>query len=330
MLKFKKMLKLKILALSCALAMGISAGGAQAQDCGDVSITEMDWASATVVTAVAKFLMEEGYGCSVTKVPSASVPALASVAETGEPDILTEIWTNAAPAYQSLIDDGKIKPLTEVLSDGGLEGWWIPNYLLEAHPVLATLDGIKANPDLVGGRFHNCPEGWTCKNVSTNMALAADLAGSGIEDFVHGSGETLATSIASAYVDKAPWFGYYWAPTSILGKYPMTLVDIGPHDPDGHACNSNQDCAAPMVGAFPKSIVTTVVSGDFASRNSDVTDLMRNLTFTNQMMGSILSWQEENNASPDEAAVYFLSNNSDIWSSWLNDSARAKLAALIK
>jgi len=72
------------------------------------------------------------------------------------------------------------------------------------------------------------------------------------------------------------------------------------------------------------------VSREFAVENPDVTDLMRNLTFTNQMMGSILSWQEEKNASPDEAAVYFLSNNSEVWSGWLNEAARGKLAALIK
>ncbi|MDB4841961.1 glycine/betaine ABC transporter substrate-binding protein [Planktomarina sp.] len=324
------MLKLKQLPLSCVLMTGLAAGGAKAQDCGEVTITEMDWASATIVTSVAKFLMETGYGCSVVKVPSASNPALASVAETGEPDILTEIWTNGAPAYEGLIADGKITQLTEVLSDGGVEGWWVPNYLLEKHPELSTLEGIKANPGLVGNRFHNCPEGWTCKVVSTNMAKAAGLADAGIEDFVHGSGETLATSIASAFTDEAPWFGYYWAPTSILGKYPMTMVDIGPHDPEGHACNSNDDCANPMVGAFPKSIVTTVVSEAFMAENPAVTDLMRNLSFTNTQMGEVLAWQEANNASADEAAVYYFTNYKDSWGGWLNDAAREKLAALLK
>lgn len=322
-------MKIRTTLAAATLLLGTTAGSAFAE-CGEVSITEMDWASAVVVTAVSTFLMEQGYGCDVTKVPSASNPALASVSETGEPNILTEIWTNGAPAYPKLIAAGKIEPLTDVLSDGGVEGWWIPNYLLEAHPELATLDGIKANPELVGGRFNNCPEGWTCKVVSTNMAIAAGLADAGIEDFVHGSGETLAASIASAYDDKAPWFGYYWAPTSVLGKYPMTMVDIGPHDADGHACNSNAECATPMVGAFPKSIVTTVVSNAFAASHPEITELMRNVAFTNEQMGGILSWQEENNASPEEAAVYFLSNNSDIWSGWLSDDARGKLGALIK
>lgn len=323
-------MKMKSISLAAPLIVGLMVNTAQAQNCGEVSITEMDWASASVVTAVAKFLMVQGYGCDVTTVPSASIPALASLAETGEPDILTEIWTNGAPAYAGLVASGKIQPLTEVLSDGGLEAWWVPDYLVEQHPELATLEGIKANPDLVNGRFHNCPEGWTCKYVNTNMALAADLAGSGIEDFVHGSGETLASSLASAYASQEPWFGYYWGPSSVLGKYSMTMVDIGPHSPEGHVCNSNEDCSAPMVGAYPKSIVTTVVSETFAEENPSVTDLMRNLSFTNQQMGAVLAWKEENNASADEAAVYFLTGNTDVWSKWLSDDARKNLSALLK
>jgi glycine betaine/proline transport system substrate-binding protein len=38
---------------------------------------------------------------------------------------------------------------------------------------------------------------------------------------------------------------------------------------------------------------------------------------------------DENNASAEEAAVYFLSNNSDEWSIWLNDSARTNLASVL-
>jgi glycine betaine/proline transport system substrate-binding protein len=304
-------------------------GNSQAADCGEVTITEMDWDSARVVTAVAKFIMEQGYGCSVTAVPSASTPALASLAETGKPDILTEVWTNGAPAYNGLVESGKIEPLTEVLSDGGVEAWWVPTYLVEKHPELATLEGVLANPALVGGRFHNCPVGWTCQIINTNMAKAA-FGESGMEDFIHGSGETLAASIGAAFENQDPWFGYYWAPTSILGKYPMTQVDIGPHDADTHTCNSLADCATPKAAAYPKSIVTTVVSDTFAAANPSVTDLMRNLAFTNTQMGEVLAWKEDNNASADEAAVQFLTNYKDVWPAWLGEEATAKLAALIK
>lgn len=315
---------------SVGVAAMMTAGAAHASDCGEVSMTEMDWGSAIIVTQVSKFILEQGYGCSVTVVPSASVPALASVSETGEPDILTEIWTNGAPSYPGLIEEGKITELSKVLSDGGVEGWWIPNYLLEAHPELATIDGIKANPELVGGRLHNCPVGWTCSTITTNMAKAAGLAEAGIEDFVHGSGETLAASIAAAYEAEEPWFGYYWAPTSILGKYPMTLVDVGPHDAGAHECNSTTECATPVLGAFPVSDVTTVVTGEFAESHPEETALMENVAFTNAQMGELLAWQEDNNASGEEAAVYFLTNYSDVWGEWLNDDARGKLSALLQ
>ncbi|MEM7296626.1 MAG: glycine/betaine ABC transporter substrate-binding protein, partial [Pseudomonadota bacterium] len=47
-------------------------------------------------------------------------------------------------------------------------------------------------------------------------------------------------------------------------------------------------------------------------------------------MGEVLAWQDDNNASFEEAAVYFLTNYKDVWGSWLNDEARGKLAALLQ
>ena len=84
--------------------------------CGEVSITQMDWASAAVVTSVATFLMSEGYGCDVTVVPTTTVPAITSVAETGEPDIITELWTSYTEVYDELVGEGKIVEMSSVLS----------------------------------------------------------------------------------------------------------------------------------------------------------------------------------------------------------------------
>lgn len=323
------MLNLK-LKFGCLIAAGMIASTAHAEQCGEVSLMKADWGSAQIVTAVSKFLMEEGYGCEVTTVPLSTNPALVSVSETGEPDILTEIWTNGAPAYKGLLESGAIIQVTEVLSDGGVEGFFVPNYLLEKHPELATIEGIAANPELVGNRFHNCPEGWTCLNVSTNLLKAGGLIDAGIENFVHGSGETLAASIAAAHENKEPWFGFYWAPTSVLGKYPMTLVEMAPHDPEKHTCNITADCATPSMSAFPRSVVVTVLSKEFMAKNSEISNLMTNLSFTNSQMGETLAWVEDNNASYDEGAVYFLTTYKDVWGSWLNEAARENLSSLLQ
>lgn len=323
-------MKMKYLGAASALALTLGATSAMA-DCGDVSITEMDWASSAVVTSVANFLMTQGYGCNVTIVPSSTVPALASLAETGEPDILTEVWANSTPSYEPLLAEGKLVELGNVLSDGGVEAWWIPQYLAEAHPELTTLEGIMANPELVGGRFHDCPSGWACDTINFNNYKAAEMEAAGVERFQHGSGETLATAIAAAYADKEPWFGYYWAPTSVLGKYPMTMVDLGVElNDEAHTCNGDAECATPMLSPYPTSKVVTAASQAFVDREPAVADMLSKMSFTNEQMGSLLAWQDDNSASYEEAAVYFMSNNSDIWSAWLNDEATAKLSALIK
>ena len=159
---------MKKIAFAATLMMGTSAASIAAAECGEVSITEMDWASSAVVTYVAKFLLEQGYGCSVSTVPTTTEPAMASVAETGEPDILTELWTSYTQVYEELRAEGKLVELSKVLSDGGVEAWWIPAYLAEEHPELTTLEGIKANPELVGGLFHDCPSGWGCDITNNN------------------------------------------------------------------------------------------------------------------------------------------------------------------
>ncbi|MGH1464871.1 MAG: ABC transporter substrate-binding protein [Cognatishimia sp.] len=320
---------MKQLAMASVCALGFAAP-AWADSCGEVTITQMDWASANVVTSVSKFLMEQGYGCDVTTVPSSTPTALTSVAETGTPDILTELWVNTAPAYAELVEAGKLVELSNVLSDGGVEGWWVPQYVVDAHPEAATLDGILANPALVGGRFDNCPDGWGCRTVNDNMNRVADMDGKGIEVFNHGSGETLATAIASAYADEKPWFGFYWAPTAILGKYPMVLVDMGGYNAETHSCNSSKDCANPGISAYPSAAVKTAATTSFQEREPEIAALMSKVTFTNDQMNGVLAWMEDNNASAEEGAVYFLSNNKDLWADWLSDDARAKLSALLK
>ena len=57
---------------------------------------------------------------------------------------------------------------------------------------------------------------------------------------------------------------------------------------------------------------------------------MSTISLDIDILNSTLAWQEDNSASAEEAAVYFLSNNSDVWSGWVNDEAKEKLSALIK
>lgn len=318
------------LMIGAAFAAVMAPGVAAADTCGEVTITEMNWASSAVITSIAKFLMQEGYGCTVSTVPSSTTPSLVSVAETGKPDIVTELWINGAPAYQELQDAGKIITSADVLADGGREGWWVPQYMVDKHPELATLEGIKANPELLGNRFHNCPDGWACKNTNSDLAANFGLVDAGYEIFLHGSGETLASSIAAAYESQEPWLGYYWSPDPLMAKYKMVEVDLGvPYDHEVFTCAANADCTAEGVSSWPIGPVKTVVTTDFAEREPEIAELMSNMSFKNDDVLAFLDWMETNKATYDEAAVYFLTTRQDVWADWINDAAKEKLAALL-
>lgn len=207
----------------------------------------------------------------------------------------------------------------------------VPKYLTDAHPELATIDGILANPELVGGRFHNCPVGWGCRVVNDNLKQVFEMESNGIEVFDHGSGANLAASIAAAFEDDAPWFGYYWGPTAVLGKYEMTKVSLGDVVPEQHAINQKEDADPAKIGVsdFPAAPVVMAMTADFAQREPAVSEFVRNMSLPNDLVSKMLFWKEENNASADEAAAWLLVNHKDVVLEMVNDDARAKLSALL-
>jgi glycine betaine/proline transport system substrate-binding protein len=309
---------------------GLALPTAALADCGRVSVAEMNWASGQIITRITEFLMTQGYGCEVTVVPSATTTAITSLAENNEPDVVPELWVNSAPAYFRLETEGRLVKAADVFAEGGSENWWVPDYLVEAHPELATIKGILANPELVGGRFHNCPDGWGCRIANDNLIIAHDFEAAGMEVFNHGSGDTLPASMAAAYENKEPWFGYYWGPTAVLGRYSMVAVDMGPHIPEIHECNQTQDCATPGISSYPAAPVLTVVTADFAERNPDIFELVSNISFGTQELSNLLAWQADNSASAEEAAVHFLTTNQDTWQGWINDAAAERLSAIFQ
>ncbi len=318
----------KVLSYVAGAFVGLSLFvGAAKADCGEASIGAMGWASGEAITAVAKFVLEVGYGCNVTVVPTDTVPAVTSLAENGQPDIVPEVWKNSAPVYGELESAGKVITASNVFANGGEEGWWIPTSLAEKHPELKTIKGILANPKKVGARFHNCPVGWGCRVVNDNLKVVHQLEANGIEVFDHGSGANLGASIAAAFADNEPWFGYYWWPTAVLGKYKMTKVDIGPVDPKQHKINQKKDADPAKIGVsgFPSAPVLNAITAEFAKREPEVAAFIGKMTFPNDVLSSMLAWKQEKKASADEAAAWVLTNHTDMVLSWVSADAKAKL-----
>jgi glycine betaine/proline transport system substrate-binding protein len=326
---------LKTAALAAALPLAIGSSVAHAGECGTVKIADMNWSSASLIANIDRFILEHGYGCDASLVPGDTMPTGTSMIEKGEPDIAPEMWSNSLKdALDKGVEEGRLRYAGHSLSDGGEEGFWVPAYMVEKDPSLATIEGVKANaklfehpedPDL--SAFYGCPAGWNCQISSGNLFRALELDKAGFEIVDPGSGAGLAGAIAKAYERKEPWFGYYWAPTSVLGKYDMVKVDFGSGvDEDAFInCITSADCVEPTVTMYPPSPVQTVVTESFAERAPEAYDYLTKRSFTNDQMNRLLAWMEDNQADGEYAMEYFLLEHEEVWTKWLSAEVAAKV-----
>ncbi len=308
-------------------------------ECGTVTIADMNWNSASFLANLDKFILQNGYDCDAMLVPGDTMPTGTSMIEKGEPDIAPEFWSNSLKeALDRGVKEGRLRFAGKTLSDGGEEGFWVPSYMVENDPSLATIQGIMANPELFPhpedsskSSFYNCPAGWNCQISAENIFNALGLEEEGFEIIDPGSGPGLSGSIAKAYERGEGWFGYYWAPTAVLGKYDMVKVDFGSGIDEDHFknCSTKTDCLEPKVTMYPPSAVDTVITEKFAQQSPAALDYLGKRSFTNADMNVLLAWMEENQADGEMASQYFLNNYENIWTEWVSPETAEKIKSAL-
>jgi len=307
------------------------------EQCGKVTVANMNWQSAEVAAEIDKIILSKGYGCEVALVPGDTQPTLTSMVEKGEPDVAPEAWVNAMRVVlDKSVSEGRLHYAAKILKDGGVEGLWVPAYIVESNPEIKTIDDALNHPELFPapedkekGGLHNCPSGWNCQISTKNAFKAWKAEEKGFQLVDTGSAAGLDGSIAKAYERKEGWLGYYWAPTSILGKYKMVKLDAGvPHDSQAwKECNTKENCADPGKNDWAVSEVYTVVTDRFRKKGGAAYDYLSKRAWGNDTVNALLSWMLENQASGADAAVHFLKNNPDIWKSWVTPEAAEKISA---
>ena len=322
--------------ITASLVLMMAASGVQAADeCGRVTIADMNWNSATLIANIDRFILEHGYGCDAELVPGDTMPTSTSMIEKGEPDIAPELWSNSLKdALEKGVAEKRLRVAGKSLVDGGEEGFWVPQYLVDKDPSLATIQGVIANAKLFEhpedpdrSAFMGCPAGWNCQITGTNLFRALKLEEAGFDQVDPGSGAALSGAIARAYEREKPWFGYYWAPTAVLGKYKMVKVDFGSGIDNEHyeQCISQAECENPRPTMYPPSLVNTVTTEAFASKAPQAYEYLTKRAFKNAEMNEFLAWMEENQADGDIAMEHFLRNYESSWRPWVSESAADKV-----
>lgn len=306
-----------------------------ANDCGEFTIADMNWNSASLIAHIDQFILNEGYACDAQLIPGDSVPTGTSMIEKGQPDVAPELWTNGIKeALDKGVAEKRLRYAGKSLTNGGEEGFWVPSYLVEQYPELTTIEGVIKNAKLFEHpeddekfAFYGCPAGWTCQITSGHLFDALKLEDHNFEMIDPGSGAALAGTIAKAYERNKAWFGYYWSPTPVLGKYEMVKVDFGSGTDieEFRNCTTQPDCESPKVTMFPAAPVHTVTTESFATSQPIAYQYFQKRGFTNEKMSELLAWMEDNQADAEEAIYHFLETSPNVWHNWVPQDVAEKV-----
>jgi len=319
----------KIAFAAAVLSMGTAASVpalAQETTCGTdrkIDIAEMDWASASAIAHIHNIILSEGYGCNAEIVPGNTVPTSASMIGRGQPAIAPELWMSSIEeAWDQGEAEGTVVELGPAITDGTVEGIFIPTAVAEAEGI-KTIDDAIARPDLFQdaenpdkGRIYGGPPGWAADLAVSALFEAYEMEEKGWNLFSVGSA-TLAASAMRAFVQEEPIMFYYWGPTAVLGSVDATKFEMPTVDMDIYTCNTNSDCDEPAGKSdWPSSRVIVGAAGWVAEEAPVVAEYFSKVGLSNDQISKLLVFGLENQAGGEETAENFL-NTEDVWMTWV-------------
>lgn len=324
-----------VLAVCAASGFAPSAAAAECGTGDKITIAEMTWASAGMLAHLTRRILADGYGCQAEIVPGDTVPTATSMLAKGNPHIAPELWVSTAAAIWDKIQaKGNVYKASDTFTEGGLEGWWIPDYVARDYPI-KSVDDLRANAKLFAdasnpdkGRIYGCPPGWGCEIININLFKALRLDDA-FELFSPGSGENLKASIARKVTRKEPVLAYYWGPTDVLGKYNLVRLQMPPYDADKFTCLTDKDCANPQASDWKAGEVAVAVVAELRDKAPAPAAFLAKMSMPNGKMNQLLAWGSDEKASNDEMAVRFLKDEEAVWSAWVPAEVAAKVKAAL-
>jgi glycine betaine/proline transport system substrate-binding protein len=335
---------------SFALLMGGSTL-AQDLDCGGVTrpvvFADLDWDSAQLINGVARVILEHGFGCATDAIPGSTLPMYQG-AIRGDIDVVMEIWIDNVPDFwDPEVAAGTVVELGDVFDDA-IQGWYVPRYLVEGdeergiEPLAPDLRSVEDLPRYAHlfrdpeqpdkGRFYNCIIGWQCEIINDVKLHAYGLTDH-FTSFNPGTGVALASAMEAAYLRGEPWFGYYWAPTWVLGRLDMVRLEEPAYT---DACWDHvidmidSPEQAEVACAYPASTAVVALGARFKDEASlEIREFLGSVRMPSDLLSELLAFMQDTGADPMSTARHFLSEQPEVWSAWLDDATAARVMAAL-
>ncbi len=296
-----------------------------------------DWDSARLHNSVARYILEEGYGCKTDEIPGATVPLFNGMAR-GEIDVSMEVWKQAVvQVWEDYLKDGSVVEIGTNFNDA-VQGIFIPKWLVEGTD--APAPDLKSVTDLARykhlfkdreqpekGRFYNCMMGWSCAGVNSKKLFAYGLA-SDYVDFRPGAGAAISTAVETAMLRKKPIVFYYWTPSWLIGRFADDLIMLEEPAYDEAIWDELSKNDKPeKATAYPLISVLIGANSEFIKQAPVVVEFLRNYQTHSKDISAVLDYMRKNRTDATESAHYFLKAYPDVWTKWVPTDVAERVKA---
>ena len=290
-----------------------------------------NWISGQLQTEIARHMVEHGYGYATEKVPSASLPLFQGLRD-GDIHLLMEVWLPYQIEYwEAALSAGDILDLGTSLGNDWQSAFVIPAYLQEQYPGLDHVEDLKQqryrslfSTAETGGkaRLVSCPVGWSCELVND-----AQIEGYGLTDYLHvikpGDQDAMFSEIYGAYERGEPWLGYMWGTGA-----PALLLDLVRLEEPAY---SDECWSTDRACAYEDATILIGAHSSLPALAPDVVDFLEQWDFgVDVHLRYATRWMDDNpEASIEDAALNWLTNNVDTWNAWVTKDAAAGILATL-
>ena len=323
--------KLLSIAVTIVAAAAIAACGDSAEEKETIVFSDLNWTSAQVQDRIAQYIVEEGYGYPTDVVFGSTLPLFQGL-RRGDSDVTMEIWLpNQDEAWMEAQAAGEVISVGESLGKDWQSAFVIPAYLQEQYPDLDSVDDLKddrfkelfATAETGGkARLVSCVIGWACEEVN-----AQQIEGYGLADHVHvinpGDGAAANADLYGAYEKGEPWIGYQWGTND-----PALVLDLVRLEEPAY---SDECWFTTKACAYEDATILIAVHPDLTVNAPDVVAMLRKWSFNIGVYKEVAAWQGENpDATANDAALWWLNGNVNVWSAWVTEEAADDIKAALE
>ncbi len=294
---------------------------AHAEDSSDpIVIATHNWSSQIVMTHVVA-QMYESLGLNVELVSTDSQAVYESI-RLGDVALELEVWEGAfGPAFNTALEKGGIH-------DAGdhnavtREEWWYPLWTKDQCPGLPDWEALNACASLFAtpetgdkGRFLGGPVDWLKHDAERVEALDMNFVVVNA-----GSASSLWAEVERAEANRDPVVIFNWTPNFVEAVWPGEFVEFPPYmdgckdDPAvGPNPDMTYDCGNPADGYLKKA-----AWDGMQEKWPSAYEVLTKISFTNPQIAEMAKLVDVDGMEYEDAAALWLSENEDVWKSWIS------------